>query len=180
MGKRSLRLKAEKGGEAAVKLEKEERNRLEEEKDEDGEISATSTPVKAGKEVALGLDLSPTRCKGKGARTSPVPVEEDSSRGKKRKGGVKDYVKRVEETDEENNVQGGDTDCIILSSDEEREVKKANPRSGRCATCRQLVGETLKYSGHPQSAKMESRGIQDERLSLYGDGKNQIRFLAFC
>ena len=73
-----MRLKAEKGGEAAVKLEKEERKRLEEDKDEDGEISATSTPVKAGKEAALGLDLSPTRCKGEGARMSPVPEEEDS------------------------------------------------------------------------------------------------------
>jgi len=73
-----VRLKAEKGGEAAVKLEKEERKRLEEDKDEDGEISATSTPVKAGKEAALGLDLSPTRCKGEGARMSPVPEEEDS------------------------------------------------------------------------------------------------------
>ena len=40
-------------------------------------ISATSTPVKAGKEVALDLDLSLTTCKGEVERMSPVP-EEDS------------------------------------------------------------------------------------------------------
>ena len=77
MGKRSTRLKAEKVGEVAVKFEKEERIRLQD-KEKVCEISATSTPVKAGKEANLSLDLSLTRCKAEGGRMSPVPEEEDS------------------------------------------------------------------------------------------------------
>ena len=76
MGKRTVRLRGEKGGEAAIKFEKEGKNMKLKEEDKSS-ISATSTPVKAGKEAALDLDLSLTTCKGEGERMSPVP-EEDS------------------------------------------------------------------------------------------------------
>ena len=83
MGKKSLRLKAEKESkeESSIKLEKEERSmrskEIRENESHSG-ISATSTPVKAGKEAALDLDLSLTTCKkGEVERMSPVP-EEDS------------------------------------------------------------------------------------------------------
>ena len=80
MGKRSVRSKAEKGneGEVAVKFEKEGRITRLKDENKDGGISATSTPLKAGKGSSLGLDLSLTRCKGEGVRMSPVLEEEDS------------------------------------------------------------------------------------------------------
>ena len=81
-----MRLKAEKGtgDEGSIKPEKMERNvKLKELKEGETRsgISATSTPVKSGKEVALDLDLSLRRCKGVGAMMSPVPEEEDSGFG---------------------------------------------------------------------------------------------------
>jgi len=80
MGKRSVRSKAEKGneGEVAVKFEKEGRITRLKDENKDGGISATSTPLKAGKGSSLGLDLSLTRCMGEGVRMSPVLEEEDS------------------------------------------------------------------------------------------------------
>ena len=80
MGKRSMRLKSEKGGEVPIKLEKEERTMNL--KDIESGISATSTPLKASKKATLppplDLDLSITTSEGAGKRMSPVPEEEDS------------------------------------------------------------------------------------------------------
>ena len=86
MGKRSVRAKAERVGEAPNKLGKGERNLKliqEEIKDNESGISATSTPLKAGMKAALPrFDSSMSRYKGGGGRMSPVAEcdqeEEDS------------------------------------------------------------------------------------------------------
>ena len=53
-------------------------------------------------------------------------------------------------------------------------VATEKPKIERCATCRQLVEQTLPYLGHPHSAVEEFVGIVDKRLSLFEDGENQI------
>ena len=53
-------------------------------------------------------------------------------------------------------------------------VATEKPKIERCATCRQLVEQTLPYLGHPHSAVEEFVGITDKRLSLFEDGENQI------
>ena len=51
-------------------------------------------------------------------------------------------------------------------------VAAEKPKIERCATCRQLVDQTLPYLGHPHSAVEEFVGIVDKRLSLFEDGEN--------
>ena len=59
-------------------------------------------------------------------------------------------------------------------------VATEKPKIERCATCRQLVEQTIPYLGHPDAAVEEFIGITDKRLSLFEDGENQIFKLVSC
>ena len=60
------------------------------------------------------------------------------------------------------------------------DITTEKPKIERCATCRQLVEQTIPYLGHPDAAVEEFIGITDKRLSLFEDGENQIFKLVSC
>ena len=69
--------------------------------------------------------------------------------------------------DEPEHAGGEELENVIVIDDEEDQ-----PVDERYATSSRLYERALEYLGHPDKAFEECVGIQDERLTLFEDGKN--------
>ena len=72
----------------------------------------------------------------------------------------------VESDEDEPEHAGGEENVIVIDDEEDQPVDERYP------TCRRTYERALEYLGHPDQAFEECVGIQDERLTLFEDGKN--------
>ena len=102
-----------------------------------------------------------------GVTRKRVELEETSTQ--------EEAVEMMEETiidvesdeDEPEHAGGEELENVIVIDDEEDQ-----PVDERYPTCRRTYERALEYLGRPNKALEECVGIQDERLTLFEDGKN--------
>ena len=159
--------------EEEVKEEEVKESKVKEEK----VIKFGKTDEEYEEKVAAGGDGPSSSSKKSSEKKSKKEKGQISVMDMFKKAPVKKAVEKRKSSEKEEEQAGkrakeGESDGPELR--EKVVVATEKPKIERCATCRQLVEQTLPYLGHPHSAVEEFVGIVDKRLSLFEDGENQI------